>query len=180
MKNGVWINHTPEEYWLVLQHFRRDLTYTDIRRFRVPSTAGSTSTAADCAVILRYLSNSHVTDFEAPHYEPRFTFKMLAALVNRNFSMGRMRMRVLDGALTDYRSLDAVFRGGMQLDSLYLWIHEDRLNRLIKTTDFFCLPVIQRLKEFKLRLVHFSYFCSRIVFIGKMKKLENMFSFKPK
>ncbi|KAH7699249.1 hypothetical protein AAVH_33647, partial [Aphelenchoides avenae] len=114
----------------------------------------SETTAADCTLILRYLSNSHVEDFKTPTNQPSFSVQMLAALVDRNVSMGQLRLRVMDDPLVAYPSLDAVFRSGMRLDALSLWIHEDYLQRLINTADFFRMPLVQRLKELKLILVH--------------------------
>lgn len=125
--------------------------------------AGSETTAADCALILRYLSNSHVADFKAPANEPHFSVQMLAALVDRNFSMGRVQLRILADPLTDYPSLDAVLRSGMRLAALNLWIHEDCLQRLVKLRDFFRLSVVQRLTELKLTLVLFPLTCTEFI-----------------
>ncbi|KAH7725630.1 hypothetical protein AAVH_06810, partial [Aphelenchoides avenae] len=152
---GDYKPEPPEDYWLRLHHFRRDLPYSDVRRFKIPPTAELESTAADCARILRCLSNSHVADFKAPPKEPCFTIKMLAALVNRNFSLERLRLRAFNDPLTDYRSLDAVFGGGMRLAAFNLWIHEDCFHHLVKTTDFFRMPAMQRISEFKLLLISF-------------------------
>lgn len=160
-----------------MRHFRRDLTYSDERRFRIPSAGGLKS---DCTLILRYLSNSHVADFKARPDEGLFNAKMLAALVKRNFSMGRLRMSILDAPLTDYRPLDAVFSSGMRLDALNLFIHEDTLHGLVETNDFFRLPVVQQLKDFWLIFVRF-HFCSSVVFSGgKESVLERMCIFKLK
>ncbi|KAH7708900.1 hypothetical protein AAVH_23839 [Aphelenchoides avenae] len=84
-------------YWLILLDFRRNLTYSDVRRFKLPYVAGS---AAICAMIRRYLSNSHVDS------DGRFSLKMIAALVlTHNCTVDRLRMGTLDGQLTDYRSV---------------------------------------------------------------------------
>ncbi|KAH7717640.1 hypothetical protein AAVH_14921 [Aphelenchoides avenae] len=65
------------------------------------------------------LSNSHVADLKTPYSDGRFTLKMLAALVaDHNCTMDRLRMGALDGQLTDYRSMDVVFGGGMRLNGL--------------------------------------------------------------
>ncbi|KAH7666404.1 hypothetical protein AAVH_43237, partial [Aphelenchoides avenae] len=97
-------------YWLTFHHFRHDLTYTDVRRLKVPCAEGP---AGDWALILHNLSNSYVVKLKVPYSDCRFSLKMLAALVDRNFSVGRLRMSALDGPLTDYRSLDAVLGGGI-------------------------------------------------------------------
>lgn len=148
-------NGITSAYWLNLHHFRPDLPYTDVRRLKLPSEAGP---AADCALILRYLSNSHVFDFKAPVSDSRFTLRMLAAFVGRNFSVGRLRMCVLDDQLTDYRSINAVFDGGLRLGKLHLRILRKNLAALIKTTDFLRMPTIQELEELKLKLVRFRGF----------------------
>lgn len=100
---------------------------------------------------------------------------MLAALADRNVSLGRLKVRFLDGAMTDYRSFDAIFGGGMRLGALKLYMHEDCLHRLIKTTDFFRMPAMQRLSEFKLELVRFPYSSTKVVFsesLGRMCLLK--------
>ncbi|KAH7697471.1 hypothetical protein AAVH_35446, partial [Aphelenchoides avenae] len=134
-------------YWLVLHHLRRDLTYSDARRFKLPSAEGP---AADCVLIRRYLSNSYVTDLKTPYSDGRFSLKMLSALVSNNScSVGRLRLGALDGQLTDYRSMEVVFGGGLHLNALSLSISSLSLAKLIKTTDFLRLPTIQGLTELK-------------------------------
>ncbi|KAH7693789.1 hypothetical protein AAVH_39172, partial [Aphelenchoides avenae] len=136
-------------YWLTFHHFRRDLTYTDVRRLKVPCAEGP---AADCALILHNLSDSYVVDLKMSYSDSRFSLKMLAALVDRNFSVGRLRMHALDGPLTDYRSLDAVFGGGIRLSALILRIRRKSLASLIKTANFLRMPTIQGLTELRLIL----------------------------
>lgn len=75
---------------------------------------------------------------------------MLAALVvGRNFSVGRLQMHAWDGKLTDYRSMDVIFGGGLRLDALHLYIGRQGLTNLIKTVDFLRMPTVQGLKELK-------------------------------
>ncbi|KAH7696026.1 hypothetical protein AAVH_36906, partial [Aphelenchoides avenae] len=106
-------------YWMALRHFPSDLPYSDVRRFGLPSKAES---AADCALILHYLSNIYLLSFERPYYDSdyRFTVKMLAALAGRNFSIDTLEMWGRYGGLSDYRSMRAAFNGGMRLASLEL------------------------------------------------------------
>ncbi|KAH7704677.1 hypothetical protein AAVH_28130, partial [Aphelenchoides avenae] len=128
-------------YQLILHHFRRDLAYTDMRVLKLPCLERP---AADCALILHYLSNSHVADLKAPYSDGRFSLKMIAALVmDHNFTMDRLRMHAVDGQLTDYRSMDVVFGGGMHLNALNLATGGQSLANLIKTTDFLRLPTVQ-------------------------------------
>ncbi|KAH7709306.1 hypothetical protein AAVH_23417 [Aphelenchoides avenae] len=136
-------------YWLTVHHFRRELSYTDVRRLKVPCAE---SPAADCALILHNLSNSYVVDLKVPYSNSRFSLKMLAALVDRNFSVGHLRMHALDGPLTDYRSLEVVFCGRMRLGALELRIRRKSLANLIKTTNFLRMPTIQGLTELRLIL----------------------------
>ncbi|KAH7719191.1 hypothetical protein AAVH_13350 [Aphelenchoides avenae] len=93
-------------YWMVVRHFRSDLTYSGMRQFKIPSMAGHVT---DCALIIRYLSNSHLFILERPGCYPRFAVKMLAALVDRNVSVDTLRMRDGEVSLSDYRSMDTVF-----------------------------------------------------------------------
>ncbi|KAH7719190.1 hypothetical protein AAVH_13348 [Aphelenchoides avenae] len=141
----------PEDgvYWMVLRHFRRDLCYNDMRRFKVPSEAGP---SADCAVILHHLSNSHVRSFKTMGSNSRFAVKMLAAVADRNVSVGALRLRPDEGRLTDYRSMDTVFDGAMRLASLELHILEHEFATIVKTTDFFRMATVGRLKTLKLQL----------------------------
>ncbi|KAH7713842.1 hypothetical protein AAVH_18787 [Aphelenchoides avenae] len=121
-------------YRCVLHHFRRDIAYTDVRRLVIPSTEGP---AADGALIPYYAND-------------RFVLRMLAALVvGRNFSVGRLQMHAWDGKLTDYRSMDVIFGGGLRLDALHLYIGRQGLTNLIKTVDFLRMPTVQGLKELK-------------------------------
>ncbi|KAH7709069.1 hypothetical protein AAVH_23650, partial [Aphelenchoides avenae] len=135
-------------YWLALSQFRRDLQYSDSRRFKLPSKDGP---ATYCSLVLRYLSNSHLSDFKAPECDSRFVFKMLAALAVRNFSVGALRM-CADKGLSDYRSMDSLFNGGMRLSSLELRLVETEFFKLVDTTDFFRTPTVQQLKALKLEL----------------------------
>lgn len=143
-------------YGLFLRHFGRDSAYTDVRLFKISSTAGP---SAECALIRRYLRNSHVAECESLAGEFRFCLKMLAALVDHNFSMGLLWMGELNGPrvdhqLSDYRSLDAVFNGAMRLDALELFhLSEHSFAGLVKTTDLFRMAMVQRLKALKLHLV---------------------------
>lgn len=111
--------------WLQLRSKTVVLNNKDVRRFKIHSMAGP---ASDCARIRRYLSNAHVADFWAPTEEPRFSLKMLAALVNRNFTASRLQMSAVDGPLTDFRSMDAIFGGGVRLDALALGMREEALS----------------------------------------------------
>ncbi|KAH7716652.1 hypothetical protein AAVH_15935 [Aphelenchoides avenae] len=135
--------------WLTVHHFRRDLSYTDVRRLKVPGAEGPST---DCALILHNMSNSYVVDLKVPYSNSRFSLKMLAALVDRNFSVGRLRMHALDGPLTDYRSLEVVFCGSLRLGALDLRIRRKSLVNLIKTTNFLRMPTIQGLTELRLIL----------------------------
>ncbi|KAH7693790.1 hypothetical protein AAVH_39170, partial [Aphelenchoides avenae] len=136
-------------YWMLLRHFRSDLRYSDMRQFKIPSMAGP---VADCALIIRYLSNSHLFIFERPGCYPRFAVKMLAALVDRNVSVNALRMRDGENALSDYRSMDTVFKGGMRVATLELSMSEGKFASLVKTVDFFRTSTVQRLKALKLQL----------------------------
>ncbi|KAH7720598.1 hypothetical protein AAVH_11929 [Aphelenchoides avenae] len=136
------------DYWLTVGHIQRDLSYTDMRRFRVPSIAGAEN---DCALIRRYLVNSHVADLLAPDYDFFFAIKMLADLAGRNFSTGCLRLSAEATRLSDYRSMDAVF-GRMRMSELHLSCAEHRFVELVKTADFFRMPTIQALRELKLTL----------------------------
>ncbi|KAH7719208.1 hypothetical protein AAVH_13366 [Aphelenchoides avenae] len=144
-------------YWLIFHHFRRDLTYSNVRRFKLPSAEGA---ATDCALIRRYLSNSYVTDFKSPYSDGRFSLKMLAALVDRNFTVDRLRVGALDGQLTDYRSMDVVFGGGLRMNALSVAISSQSLASLIKTTEFLRLPTVQGLEELKFLPITLSSFSS--------------------
>ncbi|KAH7693330.1 hypothetical protein AAVH_39637 [Aphelenchoides avenae] len=103
------VAHFSGIYLMTLRHYSRDHPYSDMRQFQVPSAAGS---AADCALLCRYLSNSHVLDFMTPQCDSRFAFKMLAALADRNFSVGALRMNVDQCGLSDYRCMDTVSTTG--------------------------------------------------------------------
>ncbi|KAH7707959.1 hypothetical protein AAVH_24797 [Aphelenchoides avenae] len=135
-------------YWLTIRHFQRSLPYTEVRRFRMPSTAGAKS---DCDLIRRYLSNSHVDDIEAPQADFSFTIKMLASLAACSVTVGRVELNAVAKRLADYRSMDAIF-GGMRMSELHLSCYEHRFVELVKTTDFFRLSTIQGLRELKLTL----------------------------
>ncbi|KAH7709071.1 hypothetical protein AAVH_23652 [Aphelenchoides avenae] len=146
---GPFLSAFTGAFRMTVYLIRRDVAYRDVRRFKIHSMAGP---AADCARVRRYLSNAHVADFWAPTEEPSFSLKMLAALVNRNFTVSRLQMSAVDGPLTDFRSMDAIFGGGVRLDALTLGMREECFERLIKTTDFMRMPTVQGLKEFKLEL----------------------------
>ncbi|KAH7709072.1 hypothetical protein AAVH_23653 [Aphelenchoides avenae] len=120
------------------------------KQFEVPSKDGP---AAYCALIIHHLSNSHLFAFKSPESDSRFALKMLAALANRNFSIGALRMRDDGGGLSDYRSMDVVVAGGMRLDALELSMFEHEFLSLVKTTDFFCMSTVARLKTLKPELV---------------------------
>ncbi|KAH7712682.1 hypothetical protein AAVH_19987 [Aphelenchoides avenae] len=136
-------------YLLTVRHFQRELSYTDVRRFKMPSAAGARS---DCALIRHYLSNAHVADLRTPWpYDAPFAIKMLASLAARNFSVGHVNLFAGANRLADYRSMDAVF-GGLRMGSLYLSCQERRFVELVKTTDFLRMATVQRLRELKLTL----------------------------
>lgn len=130
--------------------FHRELPYRESRRFKIPSEAGI---AADCLLACRYLSNSHVADFKAPQYDSRFAFKMIAVLTQHNVSLGTVRMCAKEDGLSDYRSLDTIFNGGMSLAALEIRLFDHQFATLVKTTDFFRRPMVQRLETLKLTLV---------------------------
>ncbi|KAH7706686.1 hypothetical protein AAVH_26100 [Aphelenchoides avenae] len=151
-------------YWFTLTHLQLHLLYDDERLFKMPSSAA----AADSALICRYLSNSHMARLLVPNdsvlylysrdeteetlrEEYRFAIRMLASIATRNFSVGYLRLFAGDDPLTDYRSMDVVL-GGMSIEVLDLWASEDRFVNLVKTTDFFHLRTIQRLRELRLEL----------------------------
>lgn len=146
------IRHFLGEYQVVLRRFQSDLTYSDMRRFKVPSEFGP---LVDCALIVRHLSNSHLFHFKRPEPSSRFVIKMLAALGDRNFSVGST-LRLWDEELSDYRSMHAAFGGGTRVTTLELSLFEHKFASLVKTTDFFRTSAVQRLKVLKLRLVRFS------------------------
>ncbi|KAH7694096.1 hypothetical protein AAVH_38863, partial [Aphelenchoides avenae] len=135
-------------YWLTVRHFQRNLSYTDVRRFKLPSTAGA---ANDCALIRDYLSNAHVADLLTPWNDSPFAIKMLASLATRNFSVGRVGLHAGANRLADYRSMDAVF-GGLRMSSLHLSCEERRFVELVKTTDFLRMATVQRLRKLELTL----------------------------
>lgn len=152
-------------YWFTLHHFQHDLPYNDERQFRMPSDSAET----DSSLVRSYLSNSHVASLRMPDEsvlsfrskaevdeiylcECRFALRMLAALANRNFSVGHLQLFAGADRLTDYRSMDAVF-GGMRIKNVELRATEDRIVDLVKTTDFFRLATVQGLKKLKLDLV---------------------------
>ncbi|KAH7717309.1 hypothetical protein AAVH_15256 [Aphelenchoides avenae] len=135
--------------WLTVRHFQRDLPYTNVRSFKMPSTAGNES---DCALIRYYLSNSHVAELRAPEGDNfPFAIKMLACLAARNFSVGLMHLHARGQRLCDYRSMDAVF-GGMRMAILHLSCDEQQFVGLVKTTDVFRMSAIQGLRAPKLTL----------------------------
>ncbi|KAH7729756.1 hypothetical protein AAVH_02230 [Aphelenchoides avenae] len=136
--------------WMVLHHDRRDPPFEDVRRLKIHSAEAS---ATDCALIRRYLLNSYLADFRIMPDEARFALKMVSALSDWNFSVGRLCLRAEDAPLTDYRSLNTVFGGGLRLTELNLRICETHLGHLIRTTDFWRLPTVQALSELKLLLV---------------------------
>lgn len=135
---------------MTLRHFRRELPYSDLRRFKIPSAAGP---AADCALVRRYLSNCHVFDFKTPDSDSRFFIQMIAALVDRNFSAETLRMCSRGGGLLDYRSMDIVFDGGLRLETLEMNLFAQEFATLVKTIDFFRTPTVRKLKALKLHLV---------------------------
>ncbi|KAH7716020.1 hypothetical protein AAVH_16576 [Aphelenchoides avenae] len=149
MRGGRCVRWFSGFYWVEIRHLQRDLSYADMRRFKIPSPAG---VEGDCDLIRHYLSNSHVADLQPPGSCFPFSIKMLAALASRNFSVGSVCLRTDDDArLSDYRSMDAIF-GGMRLSSLDLSCEESRFVELVKTTDFYRTPTAQRLRELALTL----------------------------
>ncbi|KAH7719779.1 hypothetical protein AAVH_12730 [Aphelenchoides avenae] len=120
-----------------------------MRRFKIPSEAGP---AADCALIICHLSNIHLFHFKRPDPDARVVVKMLAALGDRNFSVGALQMWDDDGELSDYRSMRAAFDGGTRVAALELSLLEHKFAGLVKTTDFFRTSTVQRLKALKLHL----------------------------
>ncbi|KAH7697461.1 hypothetical protein AAVH_35457, partial [Aphelenchoides avenae] len=145
---GYGRERTYGTYWLHMRHIQRDLSYTNVRRFEMPSTAGA---ANDCDLIRRYLGNSHVGDLQATLTDFSFAIKMLASLAARNVSVGSIELLAETERLSDYRSMDAVF-GGMSMSNLCLICDESRFIELVKTADFFRMSSIQRLRELKLTL----------------------------
>lgn len=161
-------------YWMVLRHFRSEVPYSDMRRFRVTSRRAP---AAYCSLIRRYLSNGHLFDFKTPEFAARFAVKMIAALVDRNFSVGALQLRAKDdqhpfhcpldtrairlqlSGLSDYRSMNTVFGGAMRLTTLEMSLFEDVCATLVMTTDFLRMRAVQRLKTLKLQLVRFFCKC---------------------
>ncbi|KAH7708698.1 hypothetical protein AAVH_24024 [Aphelenchoides avenae] len=138
---------------MAVSHFQRDLSYTEVRRFKLPSPAGAEN---DCGLIRNYLGNcfrlvSNVTDLMAPRFHFTFTIKMLASLTARNVSAGRVVLYAEDKRLSDYRSMDTIF-GEMRINELDLTCEEHRFVELIKTTDFFRTPTVQQLRKLTLAL----------------------------
>ncbi|KAH7716715.1 hypothetical protein AAVH_15897 [Aphelenchoides avenae] len=149
VEGGGCVRRFSGFYWVEIRHLQRDLSYADMRRFKIPSPAG---VEGDCDLIRHYLSNSHVADLRPPGSCFPFSIKMLAALASRNFSVGHVCLDTNDDdRLSDYRSMDAIF-GGMRLSSLDLSCEESRFVELVKTTDFYRTPTVQRLRELKLTL----------------------------
>ncbi|KAH7680349.1 hypothetical protein AAVH_41276, partial [Aphelenchoides avenae] len=140
--------HFSGAYWLEIRHLQRDLPCTDVRRFKVPSTAGAEN---DCALIRHYLSNSHVVDLQAPIADFPFAIKMLASLTDCNVTVGRVKLSAKAERLSDYRSMDLVF-GELRMSKLSLTVAERCFIELVKTSDFFRMSAIQRLQELKLTL----------------------------
>ncbi|KAH7715164.1 hypothetical protein AAVH_17438 [Aphelenchoides avenae] len=137
-------------YWMSVSRIRRDLSYTDVRHFMIPSTAGAEN---DCALIRHYLSNSHVAYLRPPcEISFPFTIKMLASLASRNVSVGDMHLDARAERLSDYRSMDLIF-GGMQMSELDLSCCENRFFELVKITDFFRMPTVQGLRGLRLTLM---------------------------
>lgn len=62
----------------------------------------------------------------------------------------------LDGQLTDYRSMDVIFGGGLLLNARSLSISTQSFANLIKTTDFLRLHAIQGLTQLKFLEVSFQ------------------------
>ncbi|KAH7673135.1 hypothetical protein AAVH_42386, partial [Aphelenchoides avenae] len=123
---------------------QRDLSYTDVRHFMIPSTAGAEN---DCALIRHYLSNLR------PPCETDFpTIKMLASLATHNVSVGDMHLDARAERLSDYRSMDVVF-GGMRISELDLSCCVNRFFELVKITDFFRMPTVQGLRGLRLTLM---------------------------
>ncbi|KAH7716019.1 hypothetical protein AAVH_16575 [Aphelenchoides avenae] len=145
-----WKREFSGAYWLEIRHFQRDLSYTEVRRFKVPSTAGA---EYDSALIRHYLSNSHVADLRPAESCFPFSIKMLAGLASQNLSIGHVYLSTDDDdkRLSDYRSMDTIF-GGMRISSLALSCEESCFVELVKTTDFFRMPTVQRLRELELNL----------------------------
>ncbi|KAH7712501.1 hypothetical protein AAVH_20156 [Aphelenchoides avenae] len=136
-------------FWLKIRHRQRDLSYTDVRRLKIPSTAGA---GDDCALIRNYLSNSHLTDLEPPKADDfPFTIKMLASLAACNISVGRVELRAGAERLYDYRSLDAIF-GGLRMNELDLTCYERCFVEFVNTADFFQMSKVQGLRKLKLTL----------------------------
>ncbi|KAH7709760.1 hypothetical protein AAVH_22957 [Aphelenchoides avenae] len=140
-----WVNGA---YWMVIDHVQRDLPYTDVRRFKLPSTAGAED---DCALIRHCFSHSHVADLQASRADFHVAIKMLARLASRNFSVGCMDLCADAQRLSDYRSMDVVF-GGLRMSELDLSCEEHRFVELVKTTDFFRMSTVQKLRQLKLNL----------------------------
>ncbi|KAH7712511.1 hypothetical protein AAVH_20166 [Aphelenchoides avenae] len=138
--------HFSGAYWLEIRHLQRDLPYTNVRFFKLPSTSGA-------ALIRHYLSNSHVDILRAPTRVPEFPFvmKMLASLTGCNVTAGRVKISAGAERLSDYRSMDAVF-GELRMSKLSLTVAEHRFVELVKTADFFRMSSVQRLQELKLTL----------------------------
>ncbi|KAH7707827.1 hypothetical protein AAVH_24941 [Aphelenchoides avenae] len=131
-----YIRRPSGAYWLTIHRFRRDMTYTDMRCFKMPSTVGAEN---DCALIRHYLSNTHVTGLLAPD-DYSFVMKMLADLAHRNFSVDRVKLSARAARLSDYRSMDVVF-GRMRMTSLDLNCAEHRFFELVKAlTSSACRP----------------------------------------
>lgn len=136
---------------MAIRHVQHNLSYTDVRHFKLPSASGAES---DCALIRHYLGNSHVVDLVTPSEDIAFAIKMLARLAAHNFSVGRVELQDYTHRLTDYGSMNVVF-GKMQMNELDLSCEEPRLVELVKTTDFFRMSAVQRLRKLKLSLVRF-------------------------
>lgn len=133
------------------------MSYTDVRRFEMPSTAGAVN---DCTLIRHYLSNSHVADMLSPSDDFAFSIKMLADLASRNCLVGLVQLSAKAERLADYRSMDAVF-GGLRMSDLYLGCEEDRFVELVKTTYFFRMSTVRKLRLLRLTLVCFFLYGHR-------------------
>ncbi|KAH7708868.1 hypothetical protein AAVH_23875 [Aphelenchoides avenae] len=146
----TWQHRYSTYYRLVLHHFQRDLPYNDAREFKLCDVMTSQE---ECALALRYLSNSYIVVFGSHH--ANFFLRMLGALGGRNVTVGRVTLSWFGACVRDYRALERAFGGQLPITSLRLSLGESSLVGLAKVTDFFRYPGVQCLKELCLSLVCF-------------------------
>ncbi|KAH7702009.1 hypothetical protein AAVH_30851 [Aphelenchoides avenae] len=155
----IWACRYNTYYWLRLHHFQRDLPYNDAREFKL---CDEMSPQEECALVLRYLSNSYIVGFAddrcagSPHPKDEnlssFFLRMLGALAAQNVAVGRLRLGGFGACVRDYCALERAFDGQLPITALRVSLKESKFVGLVKITDFFRYSGVQRLKELCLSL----------------------------